>query len=317
MSSSNPLQNIKVTEVLDASFKLATVSSTAQVGEALALFKKTGVYSLPVLDEAGTPLGLLDLGDLIFHLVSCFFKATGVSTYEQLWTIPTTEFDGPKIAAEFSGAQVAPLMNVSGANPWAPLPSDSTTIHDAILALTKSRRLPLLGADGKLTAIVSQTNIIRYLAKHKDLIPEAIVHQSITDLNAVTRPLIRVPDSMRAIDAFALLAVKQFSAVGITASSGEPETIATLSVKDLSLLAQDFAYVIAPVEDFIKIIRQQDLHTIYPTIGCPASAQLVDVIVKMGATKLHRLLVHPIGSTEDYDGVISLGNVLKVISAHL
>src|SRR3989338_5515453 len=163
---------------------------------------------------------------MVFHLVSCFFKSANVATPEQLVSVSTTELDGVTIEAAFNSTPIATLLNCSGANPYSPLPSDTTTIADAIAALTKSRRLPLIDAAGKVVAIISQTNVIRFLAKHHNLVPESIAHKSIADLNAVTRPLLSIPDSLRAIDAFAILAVKQFSAVGITAT-GESETIAT------------------------------------------------------------------------------------------
>lgn len=304
------------TETLDSKFKLVTLAHDATVKDALATFGTSGVYSLPVVKD-GLCLGLLDLGDVVFHLANSFYKHSDCSTYEQLWNVPSAQFKGEEIEASFFSATVSSLLNASGSNPYSPLPADTTTIRQAIHALTHVRRLPLVDTEGKVVSVISQTNIIRFLGKNKDFVPAAISNHSLEELAAITRPVLTISETHRAIDAFALLATKQFSGVAITAASGESTTIGTITVKDIALLSQGFSYSCAPVEDYVKVVRQQDLHTIYPTVGCPAETHLIDAIAKFAATRLHRLLIHPVGSTADYDGVVSLGNLLRVIAKHL
>ena len=116
MSSAPHLTSFNAKDALDAGFCLSTLSVDHDVHHALSEFKRLSVYSLPVVDKEGVCLGLVDLGDMVFHLVSCFFKSANVATPEQLVSVSTTELDGVTIEAAFNSTPIATLLNCSGAN---------------------------------------------------------------------------------------------------------------------------------------------------------------------------------------------------------
>jgi predicted transcriptional regulator len=297
-----------------------TVDSEATAKTVLETLSSNKIYSTPVWNASDAKcVGLVDLGDVVAYLVSLFKESAGVESYEELCKASTSDFDGGAIAERFWSTPVSMLVNFSGSNPYEPKSVDETTLADAVKVLARARRLVLVDEHCKVANVVSQSALVRYFATNLSALPAGVGAKTLAELNAVTKPLITVPSTVRAVDAFAVLAERHFSSVGIKTAKGPPATLGALTVKDVNLLLDNFAAIVLSVEDFMKIIRQKNLHTTYPTMGTPPTAALVDVVKKIHATKVHRLLVHPESGTAaaDYNGLVSLGDIVRAVASHL
>lgn len=77
-------------------------------------------------------------------------------------------------------------------------------------------RLPIVDEEGKIANIVSPTMILKFLAEHLAELPEQHVSRRIGAIPGLVTPQVRtVKSTERAIDAFALMHLNQFSALGI------------------------------------------------------------------------------------------------------
>jgi len=303
--------------------KIVCVPHTATILETVKTLSKNGIYSAPVVNEQEKKtLGLIDLGDVAAFLASLFFAKANTQDVNELKKVPNSQlgpFTPPHelqkkgVELRFRSQPVVDCMNFSKVNPYEPLPEKTTTVDQALQALTKVRRVVLTDESGNPVRVISQSSVVRWLGKNNKLIGET-GKTSLSNLGAITKPLISVDSNIRGLDAFALLATKQFSSIGIR-SANEGTLLGGVSVKDLGCVASNFAALALPVEEFLKMVRQLNLHTSYPTIGVTPNTTLVEAINKFAVTKVHRLYIHKSDTdTKDYDGLTTLGDIVRALA---
>lgn len=181
-------------------------------------------------------------------------------------------------------------------------------------------RVPLFGKDGRLAAIVSQTDVVRYLRSHPEVLGAA-AEQTVAELSLGSDSVVTVPKDMVAFEAFALMASKHLSAVGVVEDSSThmaldakrtAPLLSNLSASDLRGLSfDDFGTLAKPVEHFL-LISKSHLNTIRhlpAPVTALRSSSLRAVLDEVIENHVHRVYIvdsdmHPLR-------VVTLSDILE------
>lgn len=134
---------------------VVTVKPGDDVAEAIRLLAEHDVSALPVVDDAGTVVGVISEADLMRR------EEIGTEKHRSWWLEAMTP--GVTLASEFAkehGRKVDEIMSntVISASEETPLGEIAT-----LLEKHRIKRVPVL-RDGKLVGIVSRSNLIQALA---------------------------------------------------------------------------------------------------------------------------------------------------------
>jgi len=134
---------------------VVTVGPDDDVAEAIKLLAEHDVSALPVVDDAGTVIGVISEADLVRR------EEIGTEKHRPWWLEALTP--ASTLAEEFAkahGRRVSEVMSthVVSASEETPLQEIAT-----LLERHRIKRVPIL-RDGKLVGIVSRSNLIQALA---------------------------------------------------------------------------------------------------------------------------------------------------------
>ncbi|WP_371645673.1 CBS domain-containing protein [Streptomyces sp. NBC_00597] len=124
-----------------------TVGRTTSFKEIARLLKDFDITAVPVVDEAGHPVGVVSEADLLRRR-----PAGGAATAEQLMTSPAVT-----ARPEWSVVRAARLMQRHGV-----------------------KRLPVIGTDGRVTGVLSRSDLIGLFLRRDRAIQEEIVEDVLT-----------------------------------------------------------------------------------------------------------------------------------------
>jgi len=287
--------------------------------------KKLGeanIHSAPVY-EGDKCLGLVDLCDIVSFLVHIFFKKSGVTDEADVpaasahlagYAFHKQDFEEGKGMSYRFGHQLAKdLINFSKQNCFNPFPV-SASLHDLIKALGNGiRRVPIVDAQGKVLALVSQSTIVSFLAKN--ITKVSLASKTLEELGIARKKVFSVPNSARAVDAFALLHQHRVSALAITDERGSLS--GNISLKDVCHVMEDLRNLLLPVFEFVNQIRRSSLKAVMPSVEGHPNDSFGSVIERFHAIRLHRLYVSVSAKDHHPVGVVSVGDVLNVLLKHL
>lgn len=151
--------------------KVVAISATASVPEAVALLTEKNLSAVPVLDEAGKPVGVLSRTDLVAHDYKQYENLQpGREYYEQNNFILRLRETSPHVYA-IERARVARVRDLMTPVVFSVAESTSAgTVVDALLAM-QVHRLFVTAEDGQLVGVISTTDVLRRLHQ-----PEAEAH---------------------------------------------------------------------------------------------------------------------------------------------
>ncbi|KAL6783677.1 hypothetical protein ACKKBF_B05405 [Auxenochlorella protothecoides x Auxenochlorella symbiontica] len=253
---------------------IVTLRQNLSIGDAMQILAKRGILSAPIVLEpdleemGGLPeerelspqlLGWLDVSDILrafldhlkrggdlvpskmLALMSAIEKAAPSFISRMLITIPSIEDRNLLYASE---AGTTPL---------------SSTIRDLFLRPSEGgmsavvHRIALFGPHGDITNIVSQMDVIKFLAAR----PEALGPLADATLGQLgvldsAREVVSVDPLTPTLAAFAMLASRQLAGAPVVADTGD--LIANLSISDLRTLTGEHLGVLAlPVAEFLAL----------------------------------------------------------------
>jgi CBS domain-containing protein len=147
---------MKARDVMTAT--VVSVGPDTPTGEIAKLLRDHGISAVPVVDAAGTPMGMVSEGDLIGR------DETEREARRDWWL--TLLAEGGTLSADFLASLQAPERRASDvmAAPMVTVGED-TEISDIARSLTAYRikRVPVLH-DGRIVGIVSRADLVRALA---------------------------------------------------------------------------------------------------------------------------------------------------------
>ena len=132
-------------------------------------------------------------------------------------------------------------------------PKDSKALFGGTRSRQVVHRLALFDANGQLTNVVSQSDMIKFIFNHMDDLGE-LGDASVSDLGFVRGPagVVTVRPETPALDAMVLMEERSISAVAVTNAAGG--IIGNFSVSELrTIMAEHFGSLALPVGEFLAL----------------------------------------------------------------
>jgi len=297
--------------------KLVTLSSNANVYNALQTLAQHNILSAPIMteEEGGEVgkvqrcLGLVDVLDILAFLVHVCTKPIATSDAGES---PVSKCDQSpmlrKRSHDFILHSVRDLMNLSQRNPYVTVTSDDTA--KSCLKLFRENRLHRMvvldKTNGEVVGVITQRDVFKFLL-NRNLLPPI---ESVRPAGAlVPIHLAMVTSTTRAIDAFITMHKDQLSSFPITdPTTGKLHSVITASdVKTLST-EEDFKLLNDEVGKFVVYSRAKQGREMTYLGVCSATTPAKEALKLMLRDKVHRLFV--VDQEENPIGVLSLTDLL-------
>jgi len=190
---------------------------------------------------------------------------------------------------------------------------ETTNLRDLLRVLSHPHvnRLAVVNAEGRVSAVITQSTVVKYLARHTEAI-HSIAQLQVSALPE-SRPMYSVHYRLPVIEAFDFLIRHHVGGVGFVNESGALE--GNLSVKDIKFGLTHFETLLLPVDEFNHRLRQSSVFTYPPAVYIRRNDNVGKLLGKFAAARLHRLYTEDEGSAPQENGVISVGDVVKFMSS--
>jgi CBS domain-containing protein len=341
------VQTFKCKDLL-SSQSLITIEADCSFTEACKTLITHKISSAPVFDsKTETYIGMFDYRDVVEYLLILFKKRSHSPTPsldEQLYE--------SALAGEPTSVKVA--SDISGKNPFYSLSRDSS-IFSAIELLSNAgiHRVNIIDDSARVVGLLSQSDLIRWLWGHAAGLG-AIFGQTLTALGLVkslnghqggggvrigllkqphsqpsTAPSSTSPSSLycvdgesSVIDALKYMSDMQITGVAVLDSSSS-SIIGIISMTDVRMIFQRNQYMdlfMSCAQWISAVLSQAGLENEgrdrCPVFWVREESTLGETLQKILVTRVHRIWVESGAEAGGVVGVVSLGDVLKVILQH-
>eukprot|EP00300_Choanocystis_sp_HF-7_P032932 c4458_g1_i2.p2 GENE.c4458_g1_i2~~c4458_g1_i2.p2 ORF type:complete len:324 (+),score=84.10 c4458_g1_i2:35-1006(+) len=303
------LHETKLADLAPRKPSIVEIAATSNLSDAFTALIGNRVTSAPVYDErVGKYTGFLDIRDLVSFIVHYGKHIT----------------EGNLVVADLCAAGSGSVLDnvtvtyLSRRNPFRSVKAGADML-DAIKILGGGavKRVAVLNAAGRVANIVSQSDVISFLAKHIALFPEDVRATPVSELfHSEFKPVISVATTDTVLGALTKMDNSKITGIGIV--DGD-RLVGNVSGKDLKLFTRgtpSYAMLHEPVMEMIKDLRQREMVDIsIPVIAIFPGTAFEIAVRKIAATKVHRVYV--VDSEERFApvGIVSQTAVLKRIAA--
>jgi len=263
--------------------------------------------SLPVVNvPSNICLGVIDVMDICSFIVASFPSVEEIS----LDALSTLEYSGRRFLHETRVAQVISFSKAwQGQKVGTPLLLSVDTPL-TVLANVFSlgiHRIPVIDENNKIVNFVGQSDLIRFFSENIYLLEEREIGKKTLDQLGLGRCSVYFVRS----DAMTLLILSAISSKKVSAmpvlDKNTGKLVATFSASDLRGLGpSDLINLLRPLIHFVSVSNKKSL---YP-LTCKPTDTLEYVILKLAATKVHRLWV--VDDDHQLLGVVSLTDVMHL-----
>jgi len=197
---------------------------------------------------------------------------------------------------DFFALTAGKVINFSKSDVLFPM-SGELSLYHLVEEFTRGiHRIPVMGENGEIINIVSQSSVVKFVASHS----VHIGHRTLDSLSLSHKKLVCLKSTQTAIEGYKLLNEKQVEAIPIVDEDGK--IVGNLSASDLRGLSHDlFTKIRLPVMEFIS--KQKEVLT------CKPNWTLKSVVEKLAETGVHRLWI--IDDNKKPIGVVSLTDCIK------
>lgn len=218
----------------------------------------------------------------------------------------------------FFQTPAAEAVNLSGRNPYKPLPETSTLLEVVTKLINEPiERVALINAKNEVTHIVSPSSIMKALARavreKPDLLPMGSTPVSKLNVGPRGGEIVTIDSRHTTGLAFKTLAQQKVSGAPVVDCTHGDEFIGNLSTSDAFHLRADLADLENPVNDFVFDIRSHTTKAIMPAISVAEETTFAKAIQKVVAVGMHRLYITD--KNRRVVGVMSLKDFFRVICA--
>jgi len=220
------------------------------------LFKKlveNNVLSIPVLTQQGAYYGMVEMFDIVRFVMGLFSDCSNTSMVdlEKLFSSDT----------KFNHAQVADIMQwpLKKTNPFHPITKGYSLFSGMeILALSESKRIPVIDANSQIADIVTQSMMIDFLWQNIEMIGK-LADKKVEDIQVLrSRSITLVDETSKAIVAFREMVNRQDDHVAVVDKNGQ--LVDNLSLRDLRGIRPEvnvFYRLWKPVSEFKAKVREE------------------------------------------------------------
>lgn len=292
---------------------LISINKGSSVQEALDLMSKEKVLSLPVEDEKGDILGVVNMTDLATAIAfqPCFEKFK--QGPERLSGIRKAEFEG-SIRTRLFETEIENMLGVTteGKSLWAYPAAES--LERVLELFSKGVHRVLVTMPDGTRRNLSQSDVLMYLKENLRSLGD-IVDQEIKDMGLVRKgELATVSMYDSALCAFQAMYAhgKEYGGVPIVDKTGD--IVATISNSDMRGLNKDsLGLLLLPVLDYLRIATGGAR----PVVQASPSSTLKEVMYKAVYARVHRVwVVEQKDSKTKVTGVVTLSDILTKFSPY-
>jgi len=347
LTASHPFLKFPVRDLNDRIHtRVVEVTTRTSLKDVILTLAREDISSVPVFDDKeGQYLGFIEIKDIVKLLADASAISTSdvydvaeinrrMSSFLQSVLVEDSGHDGlvTKIAKE-KGLQYVKM---------------AASILDVILLMKQgASRVPVLGTDGKIVQIISQSDVIYYLARHTHALDSSVLSKSVLDLNLGVKKVVAVESRQHACHAILFMAKHNLSAVPVVEDNrrrdlendGSYSLVDAINERDILCAASAFirddfnlkesgglyTFFAMPSLEFLHAVRattksRRMQHFFATTVTLQANEKLWYVLHKLALTKLHRLYVveyvdyileHP--DAGHIRGVISLIDIIRLL----
>jgi len=230
----------------------------------------------------------------------------------------------------FKNITVQDIANLSDRNPFVPLPVGSSLFDCVKLMCERGlHRVPIIGKDGRLANLISQSNILNYLWENRFVWENEIGHQSMTQLNLhnisaeahakLGHPLLSIRENKQALDAFQLMHEKKVSGLPVVDEDGK--LLANISVQDLKEIGHDASRINTLQELVMQYLKHAHapqhrwrLFSSERTVHYLGDEHFYDMMSKMVSHRVHR--IYYVDKHKKLFGIVTMSDILRFFVAH-
>ena len=293
----NLLHSVKVSDV-GRMVDVATLTSENTVEDAVNLFSKYNCLSCPVLDPKTNKLtSMVDMLDVAHHLIEVCPQSKSL-----------TSDDLQRAGRAMALRPLSQVANGSGRDPPLPLDVNQPLTLAASLFAAGVHRVAIVNPEGKITGLVSQSNVISFLADNIERGDcKHMGTKTLEELGLGQNGVVSCLLTTTVIDVIRKLDRVGMSGVALTNPAGRLS--GNFSVTDLRGLWNE----LLPKFNISAGQYLQEHHPgslkVQPLLL--ETATLAQVIKKMSSEKVHRVWV--INKKGETTGVVSITDVMKVV----
>lgn len=300
--------------------RIIAIPSTATFLNAFQNLLANGLLSVPVLDNQMHVLGTFSMKDVMNVIVSYFqeHEMDNVKNREQMFELIVSKgLDSKTIADIPEVGKLEPPVLVQPSQP----------LSDALekIVTTRTQRVIVVDAEGKLQNVITQSRIVAILGTVLETIPTA--SKTLQELNLGLKSVLCVPHNISTFQAFKFMKEKNASAVGVEENG---VLVGNLSVNDLKLLGYSLEYfslLSLPVKQYLqeiyspkhqgkrlraRIVQSVPQNQPPPAVlACSPHDTLGYVIKMLYLHRVHRYYI--VDEKQKPIGVVSLHDILKHI----
>jgi CBS domain-containing protein len=288
--------------------ELVHFTEETTVKDALELLRNQNISSAPVLTaDRKACHGLVDALDLVAFMVKLVLadKDPHQPASNHLDEISYLRTETFRIS------NVRLLCDFSRRNPFHTMPR-TALLSDAIpLLATGVHRILLTDGEGRYVAMLSQSDIVRYLYQDPTTVFEGLESSAKQLGLADGKKVVVVNKNTRAIDAFILMHQMGLTNVAIVDPVQDYKLVGTFSASDVRILADArLVHLKESVSSFLFLIPERK-----PLITIPPTTPLRLILRKLAQHWVHRIYV--IDEKERPVGIITLTDVIGILQKSL
>lgn len=291
-----------------------SIDGDTHVDRALELMVMRGISSLPVKNKEGQWTGILNMADIVAHMVG-FVAGPGDDATIRDDGQKHRHFEPKLKEKEALNMSCQQLLGLTWESRHLLVFDAADRVDNAILRLSQGNHRGLVQGKG-WWQVLSQWDIAVWLARHCREMDDpnlannrrewlgSVVNATLGELKlAESKHVVTIPHDLSAIESFRRLAATGVSAIPIVAANGT--LCGTLSISDLR--GMDFAKWKAlelPVMEFLKVSNLLQ----YPQVVANSHTKFGDLLLKIQARDVHRVWL--ISGDNKPTGVVSLTDLL-------
>jgi CBS domain-containing protein len=270
--------------------------------EVLHALRDYQIHGAFIVDDENLAVGFVDVYDVVSYLVYCLAGDADDVTEDQLAQFESGDMGEAShiYGRNFAGA----LIDISDRDQFTTV-NKSAKLSETVKLLTTHHRLAVMDDSGKIVNVISQSDIVNFLAQCGHWVwsaAETKVGQLLSQYDPNT--LIQVSSDTSVVRALLEMYKKKVVAVAVTNPSGV--IVTNLSASDLVRVPQQkFSMLSLPVTDFLKRTHQ----VVKPPVTVSSESNLELVFLKLAVYKIHRVWV--IDANGRPQGVLTLTDIMN------
>jgi len=304
------LTGTKVIDILVQKRHLVLLHSSQTVEQCLEELTREGITAAPVVDlDTGHCLGFLDMLDLVAFALDIAGNEDATDTVSDV----VSRF------ARFGSALCRSVVAKAGGERVKSVGIYDTLDTACMVFASGSHRVGVLGNDGKLTGILTQSDVIAFLYANKKRpdqpseLPSDLLDTPLSKLTATIRslvaPVIAVNEDENLYKAYQTMVKLKVGGVGVVNSKGI--LVGNLSAWDLKYMNhRTFISMTEPVKLFLERIRAVSMSDKYFVVGVKLKHTVGQAMDRMVTNRVHRLYV--VNDELKPTGVLTIGSLIKL-----